>query len=462
MSVFAGRRRFILLVIFLLAFVYPTVLYWYEIQSTITIAARPLLSSPPDGPRQILTHYYAENPRAFGDYICELHGWSSRSMLESTEQQIWDAIILDAPTASEIDLLEIRLNELDNVVDKVFIVESNRTINGTPKGFYWDDRRWEERFLPFHTKIVYRAVPAPRIDSLRSPSPEAWSARLRSEMNSLLRTRSSNTRRPPVVLFSAPDEIPAAHTMRLLRDCKFPSPLHLQMRKFLYSFEWPSPPVGSGWDSWRAQVHVWDVGTRLEALGRGEARLARRHTEYSRERVSEFALADAGWHCTYCYKNLEDIIAKMQDDHGAEAASVTPEGLQEAICEGKDLFNNLPEAYTVRRSQPLLLKSSRSTNLSALQTYSIKKCCNCSVQSRLYVLLLFSSLDISSRRQRGSSIYYPVDVSASLPVQSKSLSLVKGEMRNGTLSQHTHRKVHTVYTIPTTAAFEIHLFVRSM
>ncbi|KAL5533749.1 hypothetical protein ACEPAG_209 [Sanghuangporus baumii] len=434
MSVFAGRRRFFLLVLFLLAFVYPTVLYWYEIQSTITIAARPLLSSSPDGPRQILPHYYAENLPAFGDDICELHGWPPRTISESIEQQLWDAIILEGPTEAELDLLEIRLNELDNLVDKFFIVESNRTINGTPKGFYWGDKRWEERFLPFHTKIVYRAVPAPRIDSLRSPSPEAWSARLRSEMNSLLRSRSSNTRRPPAVLFSTPDEIPAAHTMRLLRDCKFPSPLHLQMRKFLYSFEWPSPPVGWGSDSWRAQVHVWDVGTRLEALGPGEARLARRHTEYSRERVSELALADAGWHCTYCYKNLEDIIAKMQDDYGAEAASVTPESLQEALCEGKDLFNNLPEAYTVRLSSTDPIQISQLTNFFTLQSYSIKRCCSCSVQSRLYVLLLSSSLDISSRRQRGLNIYYPVDVSASLP--SRCLSLVRREMglmENGTL-----------------------------
>ena len=98
----------------------------YEIQSTITIAARPLLASPPDGPRRVLPHYYAENLPAFGGDICELHGWSARSILESVEQQVWDAIILDAPTEAEIDLLEIRLNELDQLVDRFFIVESNR------------------------------------------------------------------------------------------------------------------------------------------------------------------------------------------------------------------------------------------------------------------------------------------------------------------------------------------------
>ncbi|EJC98781.1 glycosyl transferase, partial [Fomitiporia mediterranea MF3/22] len=309
----------------------------YEIQSTITIATRPLLSSPPAGPHHIIPHYYVNNLQLGDSNICELHGWTAHTIRESVEREVWDAIILDAPTAVEIDLLEIRMNELDKVVDKFFIVESNRTINGTPKGLYFNQKRWESALLPFQHKIVYRAVHAPRIDSIRSPSPETWSARLRSEMNALLRTRSSNTRRPPIVLFSAPDEIPAAHTLQLLRDCAFPSPLHLQLRRFMYSFEWPV-----GWDSWRAQVHVWDTGTKLEELGRGEARLARRYTEYSREMVSSVALADAGWHCSYCYKNLDDIIAKMQG-YGAEAASVTPENLQEAICEGRDMFNPLPE-----------------------------------------------------------------------------------------------------------------------
>ena len=160
---------------------------------------------------------------------------------------------------------------------------------------------------PFESMIVYRAVYAPPIDSFRSPSPEAWSNRLRDEMNALLRTRSSNTLRPPVVLFSGVDEIPAAHTVRLLRDCAFTSPLHLQMRRFLYGFSWPV-----GWDSWRAQAHVWDIGTTLQLLGGGEAKIVRRRTGYSHEQVSQKALADAGWHCSYCYRDVEDVLAKMQ------------------------------------------------------------------------------------------------------------------------------------------------------
>ena len=107
----------------------------YEIQSTLTIAVRPLVASPPEGPRRILPHFYAENLPAFGQDICELHGWSARSIMESIEHEMWDAIILDAPTEAEIELLEIRLVELDKLVDKFFIVESNRT---SPSSLYFN------------------------------------------------------------------------------------------------------------------------------------------------------------------------------------------------------------------------------------------------------------------------------------------------------------------------------------
>lgn len=243
---------------------------------------------------------------------------------------MWDAIILDGPTEADLDLLEIRMHELYEVVDKVFIVESNRkqgyvnyvinlllmqaldlftgTINGTPKGYFFGDNRYDSRFSLFQYKIVYKAVPSPPPYSLRYSSPEAWSERLRGEMTDLLRTRSSNTLRTPLVLFAEIDEIPSAHTIRLLRDCVFPSPLHLQLRRFMYSFAWPI-----GWDSARAQVHVWDENSLPDA---GPGVIDRVYTQYSHELASDFALADAGWQCIHCDKKLDDILERMRGTLG--------------------------------------------------------------------------------------------------------------------------------------------------
>jgi len=55
--------------------------------------------------------------------------------------------------SNELDLLEVRMNELDNVVDYFLIVESNGTFTGLPKETFFANNR--DRFAKFQHKIVY-------------------------------------------------------------------------------------------------------------------------------------------------------------------------------------------------------------------------------------------------------------------------------------------------------------------
>ena len=104
--------------------IYPNISHRYEIRNTITSASRPLWDSPP-GPRQLLPHYHAGGLWATDD-ICRLHNFRPRPVVEIIEREMWDAFILDGTSDSDLDLLEIRLHELYEVVDRIFIVESNR------------------------------------------------------------------------------------------------------------------------------------------------------------------------------------------------------------------------------------------------------------------------------------------------------------------------------------------------
>lgn len=56
----------------------------------------------------------------------------------------------------ELDLLEIRLNVLDSVVDKFVIVESTETFNGKTKSLVFKDNR--DRFKKWNDKIIYHCV----------------------------------------------------------------------------------------------------------------------------------------------------------------------------------------------------------------------------------------------------------------------------------------------------------------
>ena len=79
-------------------------------------------------------------------HACQLHGWAERQVKDF---KVVDAILM----SNEVDLLEIRMNELDSVVDKFFIIESNATFTGLPKKTHFADNR--ARFARFEDKITY-------------------------------------------------------------------------------------------------------------------------------------------------------------------------------------------------------------------------------------------------------------------------------------------------------------------
>lgn len=54
---------------------------------------------------------------------------------------------------NELDLLEIRLNTLDDVVDYFILVESSITHSGIPKPFYFDENK--SKFTKFLSKIIH-------------------------------------------------------------------------------------------------------------------------------------------------------------------------------------------------------------------------------------------------------------------------------------------------------------------
>jgi beta-1,4-mannosyl-glycoprotein beta-1,4-N-acetylglucosaminyltransferase len=58
---------------------------------------------------------------------------------------------------NELDLLEIRLNILDEYVDYFVIVESRQTFSGVDKPLYYEENK--ERFEKWHSKIIHYVMP---------------------------------------------------------------------------------------------------------------------------------------------------------------------------------------------------------------------------------------------------------------------------------------------------------------
>ncbi|KAG7091041.1 hypothetical protein E1B28_010101 [Marasmius oreades] len=319
---FPRRLRPIILSLALLLFtswtLYTVLQNGYQIKNAISYSTRPLWDKP-DGPKNVIPHYYAEG-LLMDDHTCSLHGWKERKSDKLIK--VLDAVLM----SSELDLLEIRLNELDNVVDRFFIVESNTTFTGLPKEKYYDKNK--KRFAEFAHKISYRSV-----DNLNHLDPWENEKTMRVAMSSFI--KSHTTEFPPdtvaLVIMSDVDEIPSEHSIRLLKHCDFGNSIHLQLRNYVYSFEWLN-----GLDSWRASVRLWKRGSYYSHAYSGE----------------DVLLADAGWHCSFCFRTLSEFVIKMtgfshHDRIGGRTEILDPNRIQQRICEGSNIFGMLPEAYTV-------------------------------------------------------------------------------------------------------------------
>lgn len=114
--------------------------------------------------------------------------------------QVYDAFLF----FNELDLLEIRLNELSGTVDKFVLVESDTTFTGQPKPYYYNENK--ERFKAFADKIIHIMV----TDSPKTDSP--WDAETyqRDAIYRGLQNCSPND----VILISDVDEIPNVEAIR--------------------------------------------------------------------------------------------------------------------------------------------------------------------------------------------------------------------------------------------------------
>ncbi|CAI9100836.1 OLC1v1038018C2 [Oldenlandia corymbosa var. corymbosa] len=251
--------------------------------------------------------------------LCMLHGWS----LRSEPRRVFDAIIF----SNEVDILEIRWRELLPYITKFVILEANTTFTGIPKPLYFAKSR--RRFAFAEEKIVHDVFPGRVLPYGSHEDPFELESDQRVAMNGLLRRAGISA--GDVLIMSDTDEIPSPHTVKLLQWCDgVPPVLHLELKHYLYSFEFPVD-----YSSWRATVHIYSPWTR-----------------YRHSRQTDLILADSGWHCSFCFRTLQEFVFKMTAYSHADRVKrkdfLDYSRIQKIICRGDDLFDMLPEEYSFK------------------------------------------------------------------------------------------------------------------
>ncbi|KAK7264899.1 hypothetical protein RJT34_32512 [Clitoria ternatea] len=301
---------------------------------------RPLWDNPP-APFTRMPHYYAENVSM--DHLCHLHGWSLRSQ----PRAIYDAIIF----SNELDMLEIRWQELHPYVSKFVILESNTTFTGIPKPLIFSLN--QERFAFAKQKIVHDMYPGRVAIPGSHEDPFVLESKQRGAMNALLRRVGISN--GDILLMSDVDEIPSPHTLKLLQWCDgIPPIMHLELRHYMYSFEFPVD-----YSSWRATAHVY--GPR---------------TQYRHSRQTNVIFSDAGWHCSFCFRHISEFVFKMTAYSHADRVRwksfLSHSRIQNIICKGDDLFDMLPEEYTFKELIKKMGSIPRSASAVHLPAYLIE------------------------------------------------------------------------------------------
>lgn len=242
-------------------------------------------------------------------------------------------MIVDAVLVStEIDMLAIRWKEYEPFVDLFIVVESNMTFAGTPKRKYFaeqwngDDKRFD--FIP-REKIIYLAVDG-LVPNL-PPGSFQNEATTRQRITALLQRLASSGQIPEgsLLLHSDIDEIISRDTLSLLSTCTTPSPLHLLVKNYRYSFAFPL--FDSGY--WRPKVITTTSDPSSLSYGHG--------------RAGDVMLADAGWHCSWCFRTLEEVRAKMlgysHNDRVRDRKELLDlKGIRKRVCDGEEPFGMLP------------------------------------------------------------------------------------------------------------------------
>lgn len=240
------------------------------------------------------------------------------------------------PFFNELDLLEIRLHELDPVVDRFVLIEATRTFQKQPKPLFYADNR--ERFARFHDKIVHVVVDRYPNFFAKFRLPTAWdydNHQKNQVARGLVDCRPNDT-----IIISDLDEIPAAAKVAAYRDTAGIRVFEQRLSNFFFNCVATQCPdethlaLRQGEVYWRGSVML----SYRELRSFQQARLLR-----NRRDDGVVTILQGGWHFSFMggwemVRTKLDAWAHTRERFYNPQSLSDPARLQAMIEQGKDLF----------------------------------------------------------------------------------------------------------------------------
>ncbi|KAG0353517.1 hypothetical protein BG005_007191 [Podila minutissima] len=305
----------------------------------------------------------------------------------------------------ELDLLDLRLNELQHVVDTFVIIESNTTFSGHPKKLYYE--LFSRHFEKFKHKIHHIELPPMSKKDAKQYSDGWGNEHYARDKGVSLAIQELQPQEGDWLLLSDLDELPRPSILQMM---KFPeldtevSSMFLEhsasegaldlfrfgCRFYYYSFEyykgnWIGPVVMRFREraSHLARVEV-DGSENAQMLSQKEymATMGRDNwaTLGSKMRDARGVGAamwvdDACWHCSWCFSRIAEVVEKTRSyshtEHNQDQYH-SQEWILDHYRRGEDLFNREYEQHTlVQRNYdiPDYVRFNRNKYLYMLERY---------------------------------------------------------------------------------------------
>lgn len=250
---------------------------------------------------------------------------------------------------NELDLLEIRLNTLNAVVDRFVIAEATRTYRGQPKELLFEKNR--ARYAAFADKIVYLVVDdlLPEEEVARDIMNLPWVNENR-QRNALVQGLVG-AKEDDVILVSDVDEIPRPDkVVEAARLARHGEVVRLVLDVFTYyanmkDYRTPHWYLGTQVISFKtyADDRIFDgvVCDRFTTA----SECAGNCLQKVRFLCPTRKLADAGWHLTYL-GGLAAVRCKLQSFSHAEAAHLA-DTAEERLRRGENVIGGHRDAFGV-------------------------------------------------------------------------------------------------------------------
>ena len=282
------------------------------------------------GPYQALVAAGTDGFLPFGEALktCQRRRWEPYATRDR-RRKVYDLFLIN----TELDFLEIRLNELDKEVDFFIVLESPVTFQGDHKPLHLNASF--AQFTAFHHKIVHRILDTSALEKV--PKDDTWQ-RERLTRNALFDQALTSLEGPgapaqgDVLLIGDVDEIPRPSIITALRNCAFPPRVTLRSQMYYYSYQWLHR--GELWNHPQATYYNGiDNTIKPESL---------------RVDPPDAELSMAGWHCSSCFRTLAGLRNKITSfSHKVynHPYILDNEKLVRKIQRGEDIFEREGEIY---------------------------------------------------------------------------------------------------------------------